>query len=510
MIPKPSRASDSTGALVQASQRLAQAERARQLRDLSKTTQICEELLSHDPDYVAALQTLGLSLADANQHSAAFAPLSRAVMLCPMDWRLRVALSAVSLKLNHLETARMNLLAAREFAPENPDVLLMLAEVYRKERDYGEAAAIYRRCLSVDPGRSEAMRLLADCLGHMGEVDESASLLQTLIAQGKANMSTFALLCNLPFACVRFDVLAALEEVMPGTRSGADIERAKQQAAFVRAWALNGRKDYDRAWIQLIAANGLKWKSVAAELGKEQLYRQQVLQAAKAQAAVTLPPPRTDIPVSLFIVGPSRSGKTTLELLVGGLPQVKCGHEANIVDQAVRQATQIGGVPTRSNINFVPPQLDELFRQAYFEKLRHKAGQSVVFASTHPGRATDLLRIAAVVPNTRVVFMRRQKDDTAFRMFEKSYLDGNSHSYDLQAIGEYLDWYSDLVDAQTRILAPIAIVIDYEDMVERPREALTRVAALCGIKAPGAINTSVSDDRGCSSPYRNHFPWAKI
>lgn len=509
MTPKLPPIADSTGALAQASHRLAQAERARQMRDLSKARRICEELLSHDPDYVAALQTLGLCLADGNEYSAALAPLSRAVMLCPTDWRLRVALSAVSLKLNHLEAARMNLLAARERAPENPDVLLMLGEAHRKERDYGEAAAIYRLCLKVDPARSEAMRLLADCLSHMGEAKESANLLQTLIAQGKANMSAFALLCNLPFDCVRFDVLAALDEVLK-TRPGADIERANQQAAFVRAWALNGRKDYDMAWGELVAANGLKWKSVAAELGKEQLYRQHVLQAAKAQATMALPSPRTDIPISLFIVGPSRSGKTTLELLIGGLPQVRCGHEADIVDQAVRLATQTGGVPTRSALNFMPPQLNDLFRQAYVEKLRHRAGQSLVFASTHPGRTADLLRIAAVVPNTRIVFMRRQKDDTAFRMFEKSYLDGNSHSYNLQAIGEYLDWYRDLVVAQTRIIAPIATVIDYEDMVERPGEALARVAALCGIKAPDAIDASISDDRGCSLPYRKHFPWAQI
>ena len=75
-------------------------------------------------------------------------------------------------------------------------------------------------------------------------------------------------------------------------------------------------------------------------------------------------------PRSIFIFGPSRSGKTTLERLIATCDGVKRGYENPILENSVRGAFRTAGLPTRERIIELPPQLDDLFRTFYWEDRR--------------------------------------------------------------------------------------------------------------------------------------------
>lgn len=484
--------------LFAAAEKLKIAETHRRSRNFAEARRLCEEILASHPDYVSALQTLGLVLAEQNDHAGALAPLSKAVMLCPVDWKLLTALSATNLKLRNTSAAMIHLDLASKLSPGDPHILLLQGEAHRQERDYEAAAATLRQCLAADPTIGEAKRLLADCLGHMGEPREAAALLGQMVSDGKAGINVLALLIDLPYSLIDFDVLAALDKIENRTTS-LSRERVRYLAAFVRGWVFDGKANHAEAWDQLVLANNLKRR--AGEYAADAANRDHLLAAARSLDDNPVQADDPGLPVSLFITGPSRAGKTTLERLVGHLPDTRRGYENGIVEKAVRETTQLSGTITRGAINSLPPNLDRLFAERYAKSLLHKAQGARLFTITHPGGLKDVIRLSAAVPNCRFVFMRRRRDDLTFRMYQKNYMDGNVHAYDLDSIREYINWAFDFIDLLHSRYPRTTLIVDYEDMVADPGSTLASVAALCGVSIPKGGLSRPGDDRDCSRPY---------
>jgi tetratricopeptide (TPR) repeat protein len=484
--------------LFAAAEKLKIAETHRRSRNYAEARRLCEEILASHPDYVAALQTLGLVLAEQNDHAGALAPLSKAVMLCPVDWKLLTALSATNLKLRNTSAAMIHLDVASKLNPGDPHILLLQGEAHRHERDYEAAAVALRQCLAADPTIGEAKRLLADCLGHMGESREAAALFGQMVSEGKAGITALSLLMDLPYRLIDFDVLAALNKI-ESRMTSPSAERTRYLAAFVRGWIFDGRANHAEAWDQLVLANGLKRR--AGEYAADAANRDTLLATARSLDDNRVQAGNPGLPVSLFITGPSRAGKTTLERLVGLLPDARRGYENGIVEKAVRETTQLSGAITRGAINALPPSLDELFAERYTKALSQKAQGARLFTVTHPGGLKDVIRLSAAVPNCRFVFMRRRRDDLAFRIFQKSYKEGNAYAYDLGSIGEYIDWAFEYIELLHSRYPRTTLIVDYEGMIEDPRATLASVAALCGVALPEGDIARPGDDRGCSRPY---------
>jgi hypothetical protein len=173
---------------------------------------------------------------------------------------------------------------------------------------------------------------------------------------------------------------------------------------------------------------------------QKQLARQDAsLKAAVAQPLIrSRPPPLENCPFSLFIIGASRSGKTTLERLVGTLPRTKRGYEGRLVERAVKRASQLSGLLTLTNPNDLPQSLDDEFRRFYLEELRDVASGAKIFTNTHPGMIHGAGRIAAALPNSRFVFVKRDPNDIALRILGKKYKSGNHYAYDIKTVFDYM------------------------------------------------------------------------
>ena len=120
--------------------------------------------------------------------------------------------------------------------------------------------------------------------------------------------------------------------------------------------------------------------------------------------------------MSLFIVGPSRAGKSTLERLVSGLDGVKRGFESRLVEPAARRTSQLAGLLTVVDPVELPRSLDAQFRKTYLEDLGEFAPGARIVTDTHPGMISAVGRIAATIPNVRFVFIRRDPQDLALRI----------------------------------------------------------------------------------------------
>ena len=167
---------------------------------------------------------------------------------------------------------------------------------------------------------------------------------------------------------------------------------------------------FDKAWEQLDKANSPLKKRNQSKMELRRSDRKAIWENIKV-----LPEHKgthdliEDVPISLYVLGVTRSGKTSLEKLLAAFPGIKRGYESPIVELAVSRTTQEAGLLTARNLFDLPIGLGDKFREHYLSELAARAGDARVFTNTHPGRIVDVGLLAMLIPNVRFIFVVRDR-----------------------------------------------------------------------------------------------------
>jgi len=485
-------------------EQLEQADQLRQRGQLEQARAICEPLVVRYSDYFGALHTLGLIYADQDNYPMALGLLVRAAMHNPRSWMTLTALSGVYLGLGAREMAAHTLEQARQIEPNEVSVLMTLGGIYIEEREYELAQNAFGEALALEPKLKLAATGLATCCAHLGQYAEAAKILEGFIKRGIRSLDLLSGLNLLPQSIVSVDVLKELDKLVAGKAKGKDKDKVdfEVSVAFIRAAFLDHAGRYADAWEQLVPANRTLFNQEDAQrLSQNQQTSLTWLRDSPKKAKV-IGGGGGGKTISLFILAPSRSGKTTLETLLGALDGVRHGYENPIVENAVQGAFQSAGLLTSRLFEALPPQFHPLARDIYLEELARRAGSARVFTNTHPAHIHNASRMAAAFPNMRFIFIKRILEDTVLRIYMRKYRRGNVYSYDLKSAHEHVIWYHQMIDLLTERLGDRARIIHYEEMVTDPAGALREAADLCGLPMTDGPLPPIGDDRGCAEPYR--------
>jgi tetratricopeptide (TPR) repeat protein len=478
---------------------LLEAEESRRTGDLDKAGRIARQLADEHPRYWGAQHTLGLVHFDRSEFDHAYHRLASAMVLSP-DNPLTLALFArTCLELGAFSLATRTLDAAIKVAPNNPHVLFACGELHRCEDEFDPAVQFYRRAIAADPEHTQARTALAACLRKLGMELEAASILESQLALRM--LDTLQELSALPPGIANVDIIAELDKLAPPLPHKAEEHRIA--TGFIRASALHDRGECAGAWAQLLEANRMAIAGREAELEERNAYELATLKAAKSAAGRYRP--RQSEPggaTSLFILGPSRSGKSTVERLLTTMEGIHACLESRILEEALQNSFQNAGLLPSKTLELLPVELHEGFRESYFRALYAKSFSSRVFTNTTPGLISEAVRIAAVIPNVRFILVRRRLEDTLLRIFMKFYKSGNVYAYDLHAARRHIIWYNQIMDVIAAAFPDITLQIGYEEMIEKPAAVRSAAARLIGFDTPSTPMPTLGDDRNCATPYR--------
>jgi tetratricopeptide (TPR) repeat protein len=361
-----------------------------------------------------------------------------------------------------------------DYADAHFNLSVTLGALGRQE----EAIAHYSKALAIDPNYIESLK----------NRDDALIILLSL--------------ASLPESLIGIDtLLAQLDDV--ARRTAGDKAEFENLATFVRATVLDKLGRHQEAWEHFQSANRTMFLASQEEL-RNLIARQRTSLARLRKKPITVADAATNDgqTISLFILGPSRSGKTTMERLVGMLGGVKRGYENLMVESAWRKALQTAGLPETSLFETVPPTLYPVCRAMYHEDLSHRVGSARIFTSTNPLRVHDADLLAAAFPGVRFLCVKRNLEDNVLRVYMRRYKRGNVYSYDLRAARDHIAWYHEMMDLLAQKLPNIVRVIQYENMIADSAAPLCAAADLCGLRMAPAPLPAPGDDRGCAGPYR--------
>jgi len=479
---------------------------AKQEGQNERAAQYFRQTLQLDPDYHEALFDLGECLYLGGHTEDALSMLDKAAQATPHDAEVHhvraLALDYLGRRVEAVAAYRR----ALELDPGHVNANLNLALVEAEAGALWVAQELVDK-IEADPGiPPEGYALVARVLHLVGEQERAAAYVDRCL-KGNINV-TDALMTRANIAIDVGDFSAAEIDLRRVIAKSGDPARAYYRLAFIRRlepeaasrlkrWGedaalpagsrasacfalyslLDRAGDYDRAFEVLERANAFKAQISPANT------RQQVDMARRI--AKTFTPDfmaeraswGCQKPGAVYIVGMPRSGTTLTEQILAAHPRIFAGGERPDV---ARTRMQIANWP-EGVAALDAPATGRLGAELY-ATLTAKRGEEDFATDKAPGNYVFLGLIHNLLPQAKLVYVRRHPGANMLSLYERNFLRGPNYSYNLNDIVEtYRGHVATMQHWISTCRLPVHTV-DYEALVTDPEPHIRALLDYVGVE----------------------------
>ena len=360
--------------------------------------------------------------------------------------------AALCSRIGRFEEAAKLYAGLAEADPDNVELWISLANVRKFAGDEQGAIVAYRRVLEVEPHNGEAWWSLAD-VKTLRFSDEDIAAITAALA--------------------RSDLSA----------------HDRLQLHFALGKAFEDSKDDEQAFSHYAQGNAIRARhyrydpSMLTEL------------VAKIEHTVTAPLLKSREGMGsqardpIFILGMPRAGSTLVEQILASHPQIEGTAElpdiiilARALEEAIGTFSEQPWVKYPGILADLPA--DELQRlgDLYIERTRvQRQTDRPYFTDKMPNNWLHMGLIRLILPNAKVIDIRRNPLACGFSNFKQHYARGQEFSYDLDHFGQYYRDYVRLMRHFDAVSPGYVHRVIYEDLVEDPRREVERMLEFIGV-----------------------------
>jgi predicted Zn-dependent protease len=416
-----------------------------------------EDLLAHcltlAPDFDDARHSYALILYHQNKIPDAIRQLERLVERSPKDLRYLALLGASCNFVMDYERAIATLETAIAQHPSEPQLWICYGQSLRVFGRQREAREAFERALTLRPTLGEAYWSLAD-LKTVGLTGEAVERMRGLIGDPTLSPDD------------RLHLHYALGKALEDAKAWAESFEHYAVGAKLRRAQLPYDADQNTAWAEMSKAH------FTAEFF-----------AARASAGA---PDAAPSPTPIFIVGLPRSGSTLVEQILAAHSEVEATMELpeliHLCNRLLRRRRRGEGPGYLELTALLTPAERAALGAEYLDHTQgyRKLGRAL-FIDKMPGNFFQLGMIRLILPQAKVIDVRRHPMAAGFSAFKQHFFRGHEFSYDLGDTGRYYADYVSFMAHFDRVLPGFVHRVIYEDLVEDPEAEVRRLLAYCGL-----------------------------
>ncbi len=438
------------------------------------------------PDYAEAYCNLGITLHGLGKLDKSEASYNQAIALKPELAEAHINLGITLQELGRLKEAESSHNKAIALMPNYAEAYCNLGNVLKELGRLNEAETSFNQAIALIPNFAEAHCNLGVVFQELGRLEESKASLTKAIALMPNFMDAARNLVKLPVGQVDSHALNLCEKAI-GTLDNSPEHQIKY--FFFQGNLLKHRGILDQSFSMFCKANKLKLRlskdkmKVAAKKNIDSLMRiKKWMPNLKKLEGKRLK--------KLFIMGPSKSGKSSLEHILSKSSYVKTlyetiEHNKLLSDNGYREDT--------NELLF-----ENLFSQSEGKLLDE--GYKVV-TSTNPGSIFYSDYLMNLLPNIFFIIIKRDLQDVSSEIFTTEYKSENIYSYDANEISSYLDVYYRVCHSLALKVPDRCLTVYFEDIVKNPEYVVDQVNELIG----SALNVKNSEQNIASLEYESLF-----
>jgi hypothetical protein len=280
----------------------------------------------------------------------------------------------------------------------------------------------------------------------------------------------------------------------------ADVAQMKRQLArddlqaedllnlhFALGKALEDSREFESSFTHYASANRLRRSQSDYDIGQLEDYVAQ----SKAFFTPAFFADRAGLGHSaqdpVFVLGLHRAGSTLVEQMLASHSRVEGTRELPYV---LRLGRDFGGSGLRGQgeifngallADLSGPELAQLGRHYLTLSASDRHTQRPLFVDKMPGNWMHTGLIHLMLPNAKIIDIRRQPMAAGFALFKMNFGRGVDHSYDQKDIARYYRAYADLMAHVDTVLPGRVHRIQYDNLVENTETEIRRLMAYCGL-----------------------------
>ena len=340
------------------------------------------------------------------------------------------------------------------------------------------AIELYRELLAGAQQPAELHLSIAHLLKTLGRTEAAVAEYRTAAATRPGYGDAYWSLANLK--TYRFTD-EELERMIAAESASATSANDRYHLCFALGKALEDREDYPRSFEYYSHGNALKRE--AGSYRPEQIERNTRLQREVCTSALFARHRGGGAAAAdpIFIVGLPRAGSTLIEQILASHPEVEGTHELAAVPRIVaeldgRDAQYPKVLPSMSTDDF-----RRLGERYLVETRAYRPAGRARFIDKMPNNFRHLGLIHLMLPNARIVDVRREPMACCFGNFKQLFAQGQPFTYGLDDIARYYRTYLELMRHWDEVLPAQVLRLHYEDVVQDLERSVRRLLEFCGL-----------------------------
>jgi tetratricopeptide (TPR) repeat protein len=493
----------------------------RERRDMAQAVDFYRRAVAADEHYAEALNNLGALLVLEGSFDEALPLLTRALQLTPNYSDPHCNLGFVLNGLERYSEAFPHFQLALQLRPNYAEAYLGLAEVYRKQLLLPQAESVARQGVALLPGKAEAHSILAAVLAESGatqhalaEFDRALTIDPTLHSAlvGKGNLCmemgdlklAEALLtqalkgeASKRQLAVRYH-LSQLRKVQAddpnlialATETELDSlpEREQRYVHFALGKSYDDAGAYDLAMTHFMQGCALKRKAVQYDATQQAQTFDDTIKLFSETNLRRWRGVGNDSALPIFVLGMPRSGTTLVEQIIASHPQVFGAGELPDLLQMLNRSPD-GHTRFPECMQDISKEQIGAWGAEYVAGLRQRHPDARFITDKMPSNFFALGLIHVMLPNAKIIHVRRDPVDTCLSCFTRLFSHGQEYSYDLAELGQYYTGYEKLTQHWRKVLPAGAFMeVRYEDIVADMETHARRLIAFCGLEWDAACH----------------------
>ena len=504
---------------------LQQAAAALAENRLAVAERLLKPFLKRQPDNVAALRMLAEVAGRIGRYDDAEALLARCLELAPGFAPARHNHALVLYRQNRPAEAIVEVDRLLAAEPGHPAYRSLRAAALAQVGEYQAAIDGYQSVLRDHPVQPKGWMSLGHALKTVGRTEDSVAAYRKSLEQQPSLGESWWSLANLKtFRFSEADV-AAMQTQLARTDLAQD-DRLHLHFALGKALEDEGR--HAASFEHYQKGNALRRESLTYDADETSAHVQRAKALFTSEFFAARRGAGSRAPDPIFVVGLPRSGSTLVEQILSSHSEVEGTMELPDISSIARR---LGGERRPGDEPAYPGALAELgpdqlraLGEEYLERTRiqRKTGRPL-FIDKMPNNFAHLGLIHLILPNAKIVDVRRHPLACCFSGFKQHFARGQGFTYDLGDLGRYYADYVGLMAHFDAVLPGRVHRVVYEALVEDPETEIRRLLAYCGLPFEAAclsfhqtdrpVRTASSEQvrqplyREGLDQWRNYQPW---
>jgi tetratricopeptide (TPR) repeat protein len=420
-----------------------------------------ESALSLDRNYVDCLNNLAMSLKEVERLEDALNVLEHAIRLDSTRSLSYNNKGDVLLRATRYEQA-IEAFDQAVALDGNIVARINTSTALKQLGDEKSALKVLQDVIATEENNTEAHNHLGVLLEQMGDTNLAAKHFRLALKHTPNHASSFYQLSRLKDQSL---TQSEVEKILSLLKDAQLPDFFRASLLFALAWDYESRKDYLTSIDYFIEAQAVKARFSPYD-ESEILRHREVSKQVFPVPWQSKSSEQDDLPVPIFVVGMPRSGTTLTEQVVASHSDITGAGEVVFVSDMLRQASELTGKPFPESFEGMTEEQARQLRRSYLTKMVERFGSSQFVVDKSPGNFNFIGAIAAVFPEAKILYCKRDPMDNCVSIFRLPFDDNQKWAHGLEALGHYYLQHEKMMEYWQSCYPNQILEVNYEDTVE--------------------------------------------